>query len=120
LGVIIIVYIHTPPLLVNVALASKLGTGFYSLLPCATILSTLLIAGRIFYLGGKPGLSKYRHVVEIVVESAALYAIIVIIYLPYLLITDIMAAMPVCIIQGVFIPIAVSVPLDIYVPDSDE
>jgi hypothetical protein len=110
-GIVLIVFAHEPPQLVNNALASKIGTVYYSLLLCTTVVCTLLIAGRIFYLGGKPGLSKYWHVVEVVVESAALYAIVLIIYLPYIVITDLIASMPVYIIQGVLIPITVGVSL---------
>jgi hypothetical protein len=110
-GVILIVYAHEPPQLVNDVLTSKIGTVFYSFIPCSTIVSAPLIAGRILYLGGKPGLSKYRHVVEIVVESAALYTLVAMINLPYIVITDIIASMPVYIIQSVRIHITVSTPL---------
>jgi hypothetical protein len=111
-GVVLIIYGHEPPqLVVNDALASKAQTVFYSFIPCSTIVSNPLIAGRILYLGGKPGLSKYRHVVEIVVESAALYMIIIMIYIPLAMITDPVASLPVYIIQALFIPITVSMSL---------
>jgi hypothetical protein len=111
IGVVLIIYAHELLPLANAALASKAGTVFYSFIPCSTIVSTPLIAGRILYLGGQPGLSKYRHVVEIVVESAALYTLVVMIYLPYIVITDLMTSMPVYIIQPVWVHITVSKPL---------
>jgi hypothetical protein len=110
IGITLIIFAHEPPQRVNNALASKVGTVFYSFIPCSTIVSTPLIAGRIFYLCGKLGLSKYRHAVEIVVESATLYTIIFMIYLPFIVITDLMASMPVYTIQALFVHITVSMP----------
>ncbi|SJL15038.1 uncharacterized protein ARMOST_18520 [Armillaria ostoyae] len=57
-------------------------TVYLSLGLAATLMCTLLIVYRILSVGGiKAGLRTYRGVVEVIVESAALYSIILIIYI---------------------------------------
>lgn len=60
---------------------------YFSLSLASTIISTVLIAYRIITIARETDFysqSSYRKIVEIVVESAALYALILVIYLPLL------------------------------------
>lgn len=55
---------------------------YLSLVLATTLMCTLLIMYRILSVGGiKAGLRTYRGVVEVIVESAALYSIALIIYI---------------------------------------
>ncbi len=57
-------------------------TMYLSLTLATTLMCTLLIVYRILSVGGiKAGLRTYRGVVEVIVESAALYSTILIIYI---------------------------------------
>ncbi|KAK0449055.1 uncharacterized protein EV420DRAFT_789263 [Desarmillaria tabescens] len=60
-------------------------TLYLSLILATTLMCTLLIVYRILSVGGiKAGLRTYRGVVEVVVESAALYSIALIIYIAFI------------------------------------
>jgi high-affinity nickel permease len=62
---------------------------YFSLSLATTIISTLLIIARIVYIGLRSKtLSRYSTVVETVVESALLYSVNLIVFLPFVLRPD--------------------------------
>jgi hypothetical protein len=58
-------------------------TAIYSLTLATTVLATSLIIFRIVRMGQTSGISRYRKVVELVIESSALYSLSVIFVLPF-------------------------------------
>ncbi|KAJ3851465.1 hypothetical protein EV368DRAFT_83524 [Lentinula lateritia] len=70
-----------------------------------TVISTLLILLRVHSLSGTKGINRYWRFLSLVVESAALYSVILIIYMPYVTGTDFATHAPTEIVQSVVIPI---------------
>jgi len=65
----------------------KFTAVYFSLSLASTVISTFLIVYRIITIARETDFysqSSYRKIIEIVVESAALYSLILIIYLPLL------------------------------------
>ncbi|KAK0449054.1 uncharacterized protein EV420DRAFT_1647082 [Desarmillaria tabescens] len=68
-------------------------TMYLSLVLATTLMCTLLIVFRILMVGGvKAGLRTYRGVVEVIVESAALYSVALIIYISFIARDDLRSA----------------------------
>jgi hypothetical protein len=63
-------------------------TGIYCLTLATTVLATILIIVRILKLGLPQQASRYWNVIELVVESSALYSLSVIFVLPYWMVTS--------------------------------
>jgi hypothetical protein len=82
------VYRQAVPLTVDSVTADP-STIFFILSLVTTVLTTLLIVFRIATLGLFTKDSPYRNIIEIVVESAALYSIILILFIPLYVQTDI-------------------------------
>lgn len=86
---------------------AKFSMIYFILSLSSTTISTLLIVYRIISVSRETGFSTinpYRKVLEIIVESAALYCIILIIYLPFLVRDDFSSGYP----QALLISITVS------------
>ena len=67
---------------------AKFAAVYFCLSFASTVISTFLTAYRIIAIARETDFysqSSYRKIVEIIVESAALYSLILIIYLPFLL-----------------------------------
>jgi len=67
---------------------ARFAAVYFSLSLASTVISTFLIVYRIVTIARDTDFysqSSYRKIIEIVVESAALYSLILIIYLPFLL-----------------------------------
>ncbi|KAK0223988.1 hypothetical protein IW262DRAFT_867803 [Armillaria fumosa] len=56
---------------------------YLSLVLTSTLMCTLLIVCRILLVGGIKALRSYRGAVEVVVESAALYSAVLIVYISF-------------------------------------
>jgi hypothetical protein len=56
---------------------------YFALSFTTTVLSTILIITRIAIVGRIPGVSTHRKVIEMVVESAALYSLALTLYVPF-------------------------------------
>ncbi|KAJ4479294.1 hypothetical protein J3R30DRAFT_2743051 [Lentinula aciculospora] len=70
-----------------------------------TVISTLLILFRVHKLTGTKGMNRYWHVLSLVVESAVLYSVALIIYMPFVTQTNFAIHAPTEIVQSVVIPI---------------
>ncbi|THU87174.1 hypothetical protein K435DRAFT_970009 [Dendrothele bispora CBS 962.96] len=77
---------------------------YYGATLANTVVSTILIIWRIHSIGGTEGVAKYWHVLGMVVESAALYSIVLIIYMPFVTGTDYATHAATYIVQSVVIP----------------
>lgn len=66
-----------------------------------------LIVGRILYLGRAPGISRYRGILEIFIESAALYSLIMIIYIPFFADTTVITGSRYYYLKSLVVPITV-------------
>jgi hydrogenase-4 membrane subunit HyfE len=74
-----------------------------------TILATLFIVTRILMVGRLPGTSSYRSVIEIIVESAALYSIALLVYIPFYADKGMITGARRYYLKSLVIPISVSV-----------
>lgn len=75
----------------NLSKFSKFGTVYFVLSICSTTVCTLAIIYRILTVSKASGFSQigpYRKVLEIMIESAALYTVALIVYLPLLVRED--------------------------------
>jgi hypothetical protein len=106
-GILYIDIAHLPPQQVNQTWGANIGTIYYSSTLANTVISTILIISRILFMAGKSGISRYRRILEAVVESAALYSIMLIIYVPFVSNTAPWAGPPTLMLQSVVIPITV-------------
>jgi hypothetical protein len=71
----------------TVTFSSQIGNitiATYSLTLATTVLATSLIIFQILRMGQASGISRYQKVIELVVESSALYSLSVIFVLPFL------------------------------------
>jgi len=67
---------------------ARFAAVYFSLSLASTVISTFLIVYRIITISRETNFASqgsYRKVIEIIIESAALYSLILIIYLPFLL-----------------------------------
>lgn len=88
---------------------AKFSMIYFVLSLCSTAICTLAIIYRILAVSKESGFSligPYRKVLEIIVESAALYTVALIVYLPLLVRADFSDGYP----QALLISITVSVP----------
>ena len=90
----------------TVPFASQIGNmtiAIYSLTLATTVLATSLIVIRIVRMGQATDVSQYRKVIELVVESSALYSLSVIFVLPFLVeATDPVKAYPSKFVQVIY------------------
>lgn len=88
---------------------AKFSMIYFVLSLCSTAICTLAIIYRILAVSKESGFSligPYRKVLEIIVESAALYTVALVVYLPLLVRADFSDGYP----QALLISITVSVP----------
>jgi hypothetical protein len=77
-------------------------TAIYSLTLATTILATVLIITRILQVGQVAAISRYGRVMELVIESSALYSLSVIFILPYWVLGgDIVKGYPLKFVQAI-------------------
>jgi hypothetical protein len=106
-GILYVDVAHLPPQQINQTWASNIGTIYYSSTLTNTVISSILIISRVLFMAGKSGISRYRRVLEAVVESAALYSIMLIIYVPFVSNPAPWTGPPTLMLQSVVIPITV-------------
>jgi hypothetical protein len=83
-------------------------TAIYSLTLATTVLATSLIIYRIVRMGQASGVSRYRKVIELIVESSALYSLSVIFVLPFWVqATDHVRGYPLKFVQALYGPMVV-------------
>jgi hypothetical protein len=99
---------HLPLSLTNLIWPNTVATVYYSTIVANTAISTLLIIWRAFFLGGKRGVSRYRRVLCAFVESAAVYSVVLIVYLPFVASDSPKSIKPSIIGLSILIPITVS------------
>jgi hypothetical protein len=87
--------------------ASAMDILRYPCILATTLLCTALIAFRILYLGGVK--TRYWRNVQIIIESALIYVIVLAAFLPYLVSSNFTFSMPVYIFQSILAPISVRV-----------
>ncbi|KAL9709186.1 hypothetical protein Ac2012v2_007541 [Leucoagaricus gongylophorus] len=83
---------------------AKFTAVYFSLSLASTVISTSLTVYRIITVARETGFhsqNSYRKIIEIVVESAALYSLILIIYVPFLVRSDFSDAYPQAILVNV-------------------
>jgi hypothetical protein len=77
-------------------------TAIYSITLATTILATVLIITRILQIGPITGIGRYGKVIELVIESSALYSLSVIFILPYWVLGgDIVTGYPLKFVQAI-------------------
>lgn len=59
-----------------------------------TLIATTTIIWRIVTMGYHINRNRYRNVIEIILESAALYSIVLIVYMPFIVLPNVTDAMP--------------------------
>jgi len=87
---------------------AKFTAVYFSLSLASTVISTSLTVYRIITVARETGFhsqNSYRKIIEIVVESAALYSLILIIYVPFLVRPDFSDAYPQAILVNVMVSI---------------
>jgi hypothetical protein len=90
---------------------TTVATIYYSATLANTVISTILIIIRVLFLTGPSGAIRrirlYRRVLEAIVESAALYSIVLLVYVPFVSNTSDSAGPDTLMIQSVLIPMTV-------------
>jgi hypothetical protein len=107
-GILYIYYGHNTLANHDQELSTPLATVYYVGTLANTAASTGLITYRVFAMTGKRGLNRYRRVLEAVIESAALYAIVLLVYVPIVSDTNPSTFLPSFITQSIVIPVSVS------------
>jgi hypothetical protein len=82
---------------------------YYGATLANTVVSTILIIWRVHAIGGTESVARYWRVLGMVVESAALYSIVLIIYMPFVTGTDYATHAATYIVQSVVIPMTVRI-----------
>ncbi|KAF5319867.1 hypothetical protein D9758_018522 [Tetrapyrgos nigripes] len=77
---------------------------YYGATLANTVVSTILIIWRVQSIGGTESIARYWRILGMVVESAALYSIVLIIYMPFVTGTDFTTHAATYIVQSVVIP----------------
>ncbi|KAE9385957.1 hypothetical protein BT96DRAFT_1026420 [Gymnopus androsaceus JB14] len=104
-GIQYIVLATKPSNLVTLQWITDVAGIYYGSTLGNTVISTSLILFRVHRLSGTKGINRYWRILSLVVESAALYSVILIIYMPYVTGTDFATHAPTEIVQSVVIPI---------------
>lgn len=83
---------------------AKFTLVYFVLSLCSTVICTSLIVYRIFTISRRSGLSTespYRKVLEIIVESAVVYSIALLVYLPFLIRDDFSDGYPQAVLTSI-------------------